>query len=129
MQQQQILMLHCMISAYSLSALSLDGSRASEPQLIASGLLLATAFFGEMVLAHMGITLAALRTAGGVLLLLMAIDMVFARHSGAISTTREETDEAAAKTDISTSWTWRQRTSSMTCSGRSRKTPSLVLSF
>jgi multiple antibiotic resistance protein len=68
---------------------------------IASGLLLATAFFGEMVLAHMGITLAALRTAGGVLLLLMAIDMVFARHSGGISTTREETDEAAAKTDIS----------------------------
>merc|ERR1719409_1693207 len=42
-QQQQILMLHCMISAYSLSALSLDGSRASEPQLIASGLLLSCA--------------------------------------------------------------------------------------
>ena len=36
-------MLHCMISAYSLSALSLDGSRASEPQLIASGLLLSCA--------------------------------------------------------------------------------------
>ena len=42
-QQQQILMLHCMISAYSLSALSLDGSRASEPQLIASGMLLSCA--------------------------------------------------------------------------------------
>merc|ERR1719465_130733 len=42
-QQQQILMLHCLISAYSLSALSLDGSRASEPQLIASGLLLSVA--------------------------------------------------------------------------------------
>ena len=42
-QQQQILMLHCMISAYSLSALSLDGSRASEQQLIASGMLLSCA--------------------------------------------------------------------------------------
>ena len=42
-QQQQILMLHCLISAYSLSALSLDGSRASEPQLIASGMLLSVA--------------------------------------------------------------------------------------
>jgi len=42
-QQQQILMLHCLISAYSLSALSLEGSRSSEPQLIASGLLLSVA--------------------------------------------------------------------------------------
>ena len=42
-QQQQILMLHCMISAYSLSALSLDGTRASEQQLIASGMLLSCA--------------------------------------------------------------------------------------
>jgi multiple antibiotic resistance protein len=68
---------------------------------IATGLMLVTAFFGEVVLRHMGITLAALRTAGGILLLLMAIDMVFARHSGGISATREETDEAATKADIS----------------------------
>jgi multiple antibiotic resistance protein len=68
---------------------------------IATGLMLVTAFFGEVVLRHMGITLAALRTAGGILLLLMAIDMVFARHTGATSTTREETDEATTKADIS----------------------------
>merc|ERR1719316_874508 len=42
-QQQQILMLHCLISAYSLSALSLEGSRSSEAQLIASGMLLSVA--------------------------------------------------------------------------------------
>merc|ERR1719238_651791 len=36
-------MLHCLISAYSLSALSLEGSRSSEPQLIASGMLLSVA--------------------------------------------------------------------------------------
>ena len=44
-QQQQILMLHCLISAYSLSALSLEGSRSSETQMIASGLLLTVASF------------------------------------------------------------------------------------
>ena len=44
-QQQQILMLHCLISAYSLSVLSLEGSRSSESQMIASGLLLSVASF------------------------------------------------------------------------------------
>ena len=42
-QQQQILTLHCLISAYSMSVLSLEGSRSSEAQLIASGILLSTA--------------------------------------------------------------------------------------
>lgn len=45
--------------------------------------------------------MAALRTAGGVLLLLMGIDMVFARPSGAITTTPEEIDEARLRRDIS----------------------------
>ena len=34
-QQQQILVLNCLIAAYSLSALSLEGSRNSEVQMIA----------------------------------------------------------------------------------------------
>jgi len=42
-QQQQILILHCLISAYSLSVLSLEGSRSSETQLLASGVLLSIA--------------------------------------------------------------------------------------
>lgn len=69
--------------------------------LIAAGILLFFALFGEAVLAHFGITLAALRTAGGILLLLIAIDMVFARPSGSTTTTSEETAEAKAKHDIS----------------------------
>ncbi len=69
--------------------------------LIASGILLATALFGETLLAYMGISFAALRTAGGVLLLLIAIDMVFARHSGGTSTTEQETAEGVIKADIS----------------------------
>ena len=43
----------------------------------------------------------ALRAAGGILLLLIGIDMVFARSSGGTSTTDDEEKEAAAKPDIS----------------------------
>lgn len=56
---------------------------------------------GELLLAGFGISLAALRTAGGILLLLIAIEMVFARSSGVTSATDEEKREAILKQDIS----------------------------
>ena len=68
--------------------------------LIAVGILLSFALIGETILGSLGISLAALRTAGGILLLLIGIDMVFARSSGGISTTDEEESEAASKSDI-----------------------------
>lgn len=68
---------------------------------IAAGILLLFALAGETILTHMGISLAALRTAGGILLLLIGIDMVFARSSGLVSTTPDESAEARLKTDIS----------------------------
>lgn len=68
---------------------------------IGAGILLFFALFGQGVLAVFGITLPALRTAGGILLLLIAIDLVFARPSGGTTTTQEERAEAAAKQDIS----------------------------
>ncbi len=43
LQQQQTMMLECIISAYVLSALSLEGSRSSERQLMASSWLIMTA--------------------------------------------------------------------------------------
>merc|ERR550532_3520965 len=43
LQQQQIMMLNCIINAYVLSALSLEGSRSSERQMMASHWLLTTA--------------------------------------------------------------------------------------
>ena len=69
--------------------------------LVASGILLFFAFLGKPLLEYLGISLAAMRTAGGVLLLLIAIDMVFARKSGATSTTSDETREAVTSDDIS----------------------------
>ena len=69
--------------------------------LIATGILLFFAVFGEAMLKIFGITLPALRIAGGVLLLLISIDMVFARHSGGTGTTPEEESEARTRHDIS----------------------------
>ena len=40
LQQQQIMMLQCIISAYTLSALNLNGARSSERQMMASGWLI-----------------------------------------------------------------------------------------
>lgn len=68
---------------------------------ISAAILLIFAVFGESVLRLFGISLPALRIAGGVLLLLIAVDMVFARPSGGISTTPDENAEAVAKADIS----------------------------
>ena len=68
---------------------------------IAAGILLLFALVGDTLLAHLGISLAALRTAGGILLLLIGIDMVFARDSGGVSTTADESAEARLKKDIS----------------------------
>ena len=69
--------------------------------LIATGILLFFAVFGDPLLKLFGITLPALRVAGGVLLLLISIDMVFARHSGGTGTTPEEETEARTRADIS----------------------------
>lgn len=68
---------------------------------IATAILLVFAVFGDALLSRLGISLAALRTAGGILLLLMGIEMVFARHSGATTTTRAEEVEATHRQDIS----------------------------
>ena len=75
-------------------------SLALRGSLISAAILVAFALVGEPILKTLGITLPALRTAGGILLLLMGIELVFARSSGANSTTAEEEREAAGKADI-----------------------------
>ena len=76
-------------------------SMAIRGTLIGAAILLLFALVGEVLLTSFGISLAAFRTAGGILLLLIGIDMVFARSSGGTSTTDEEEREAAIKEDIS----------------------------
>lgn len=68
---------------------------------VAAIILLCFAFFGQWLLVHLGVSLASFKIAGGILLLLIGIDMVFARQTGGTSTTQEETDEATHKKDIS----------------------------
>jgi len=68
--------------------------------LIATGIILAFAFAGELLLDIMGISLAAFRIAGGLLLFLLATDMVFALHSGIRGTTAPEQEEATHSRDI-----------------------------
>ncbi|MCP3870663.1 MAG: MarC family protein [Gammaproteobacteria bacterium] len=75
-------------------------SMAVRATVVAGVILVTFAFLGEALLGSLGISLAALRTSGGILLLLIGIEMVFARPSGATSATREETLEAEGKADI-----------------------------
>jgi multiple antibiotic resistance protein len=75
-------------------------STAMRGVLIAGAILLAFALMGEFILTAMGISLAALRAAGGVLLLLIGIELVTLKGSGATTTTLEEDQEAEARSDI-----------------------------
>jgi multiple antibiotic resistance protein len=69
--------------------------------MIAGVLILAFAFVGAPLLRALGITLPAFRVAGGILLFLLATDMVFARASGIRSPTAPEQEEAEHRIDIS----------------------------
>ena len=92
--------------AAMFAALTVTATAAEKRSIAIRGAVTATvilvvfALLGKFLLAGLGISLAALRTAGGVLLLLSSIEMVFARSSGATSTTDEEAKEAKRKQDI-----------------------------
>lgn len=68
---------------------------------LASGILLVFALIGSRLLDALGVSVPAFKIAGGVLLFLVAIDMVFARQSGLRSATVREQEEARFKDDIS----------------------------
>ena len=68
--------------------------------LVATILLLAFAFGGEALMRALGISLSALRIAGGILLFLLATDMVLARPSGVRGITGREREEAAQREDV-----------------------------
>jgi len=65
----------------------------------AAGVLSFFALFGTLVFQVFGVTLAAFRVAGGLLLMLTALDMLRARNPGT-KTSEAETEEGAAQEDI-----------------------------
>jgi multiple antibiotic resistance protein len=68
---------------------------------LATGMLLVFYLFGEWLLTVMGISIPAFRIAGGILLMLIAIDMILVYQSPIRSTTDVEQHEAELKQDIS----------------------------
>ncbi|TVZ39566.1 multiple antibiotic resistance protein [Alteromonadaceae bacterium 2753L.S.0a.02] len=68
---------------------------------IATAILVLFALSGEWLLSQLGISIAALRAGGGILLLLIGIEMVFARSSGGTSATADEKQEASTREDLS----------------------------
>lgn len=85
---------------------ALAGRRSADDQIrmarravrVAGAVLLAFALFGPALLEYLGISLDAFRIAGGLLLLKIAVDMVFAHRE---RETDEEKAEASLRDDIS----------------------------
>jgi multiple antibiotic resistance protein len=68
--------------------------------IIASLLLLVFTLLGQPLLDELGVSIAALQTAGGIILLLIALDMIFAKPTSAFKLTQPEDEEAHTKDDI-----------------------------
>lgn len=68
--------------------------------IIATILLAGAALLGGPLLRQLGVSIAALQTAGGIILLMIALDMIFARPSSAFKLTASEDAEAQSRDDI-----------------------------
>ena len=69
--------------------------------LVAWGILLFFALLGESLLSHMGISLSAFRLAGGIMLFMIALDMVFERRTERREERAEEIKGTPEAEDIS----------------------------
>jgi multiple antibiotic resistance protein len=68
---------------------------------ISAVIFIVFALVGDWLLRLLGISVSAFKIAGGLLLFLLAVDMVLARESGLRSTTVREQEEAKYREDIS----------------------------
>jgi multiple antibiotic resistance protein len=73
---------------------------AMRATLIASAILAFFTLLGGPILNQLGVSIAALQAAGGVILLLIALDMIFARPGGSIKLTPPEGAEAQSREDV-----------------------------
>lgn len=73
---------------------------AVKAALIATVILAGATLAGGPLLRQLGVTIPALQTAGGVILLMIAIEMVFARPTSAFKLTPPEGAEAQTKDDL-----------------------------
>jgi multiple antibiotic resistance protein len=89
------------------AALTRGGGDGYRQRMAFKGVFLAAVIFalflfsGDILLRVLGISLNAFKIAGGLLLFLLAVDMVFARQSGLRSATVREQEEARFRQDIS----------------------------
>ncbi|MGI9264693.1 MAG: MarC family protein [Gammaproteobacteria bacterium] len=68
---------------------------------ISAGILIVFALLGDYLLQALRVSVNSFKIAGGLLLFMLSVDMVFARQSGLRSTTIREQDEARYRDDIS----------------------------
>jgi multiple antibiotic resistance protein len=66
---------------------------------IATGIILFFALFGTAILAALGVTFPALQAAGGIILAIIAFDMIFEARIGGSTISQPESAEARAKND------------------------------
>jgi multiple antibiotic resistance protein len=75
-------------------------SIAVRATLIATAILGFFTLLGGPILRQLGVSLSALQTAGGIVLLLIALDMIFARPGGALKLSALEGEEAQSRDDL-----------------------------
>ena len=73
---------------------------ACEAAAIVTGILLFFALLGQVILDQLGVSTPALTAAGGIVLMIIALDMIFAWKDGPLSISPTETQEARRKNDI-----------------------------
>lgn len=73
---------------------------AERATLIASIILLVFTGLGQPLLNRLGVSIPALQTAGGIVLFVIALDMIFARPTSAFKLTPSEGAEAQTKEDL-----------------------------
>ena len=92
-------------SAVLLATLTPNATRAERRAISLKAVLIATlivlvfALFGQPILNQLGVSLAALQVAGGIILLMIALEMTLAKRPGTIKLSAKESEEAESKAE------------------------------